>query len=61
MGKGGRGKRDVLDQVLRLRAIGTEEAGIRIVLREEGFRKTRICELLKATRPGASSSQATLT
>ena len=59
MGKGGRGKRDVLDRVLRLRAIGTEEAGIRTLLRGEGFHKTRICELLKATRSGASTSQAT--
>ena len=59
MGKGGRGKRDVLDRVLRLRAIGTEEAGIRSLLRGENFHKTRICELLKATRPGGSTSQAT--
>ena len=58
MGKGGRGNSCAQDRVHELRSSGISELRIRRILAHDGFSRSRVSQLMKLTRPHASSVQA---
>ena len=56
--RGGRGQRSIMQDVVAWRAAGRAEEDIRQMLFERGYKRPRIAELLKQTRPAAPAAAA---